>query len=72
MINKVDKNWRCPVCGSSATSLRKVDDRPNAVRCVVCNFPFSLPSHNKIITPLPAHNDVILNRWKKRFKEDTS
>jgi hypothetical protein len=66
----IDPNWRCPVCDAASEWLIGVDGMPEAARCGVCNFPFSLPSHSQPVVPLPAHNDFIMAKWKESLPED--
>jgi len=62
------ESWRCPVCGAPPDFLEEVNNKiPEAIRCGICAFPFSLPvlhrNKSSRLVPLPAHDDKWLLPW---------
>lgn len=66
--SRVEEDWRCPVCGVSATMLFRFDKYfPEKVRCSRCGFPFSLsysttPKEEKL-RPTPALGTAWQHFW---------
>lgn len=62
------ESWRCPVCGAPPDFLEEVNNKiPEAIRCGLCGFPFSLTvcygTGKDLFTPLPAHGKKWLLPW---------
>lgn len=70
----VAPGWKCPVCSSDRQSLKFIDDKkPEAIACIICDMPFSLPHTNCAsphdVLPLPAVSDDWITAWRLAFRD---
>ena len=69
-----DAEWRCPVCSAGREELRFASDKiPEAVKCYICDLPFSMPHRNKAnpmgCRPLVAVSDEWVAVWRLAYKD---